>query len=163
MIQQENFKHLIHDIDQLLLKEKGMRWVFVLDQIYKIVDRPECKESSEVAMLPFPFVVVSEVLKPDRIISIISAPENNDVSYRYNHSDFEDFDHPVQLHKHEIELLYSVEQVANWGDFEEIDYATGCVPWYLSRWTKDETTYYLEVGGEIQAALKNLEHQQGKV
>jgi len=101
----EDLRELISDIDTILAAN-GMKWVFIFDQINKIFARPDFQQTKDVTVLPFPFVMMNEVLKPGRIVSIISASANNDVSHRENHAGFDEFDHPARFNDEEINLLY---------------------------------------------------------
>ncbi len=152
----DDLNRLIRDID-IVLQERGMKWVFIFDQINRIFARRQFITAKDVGTLPYPFKIMTNVRKAGRIISIISASTNNDLSHREKHPGFKRFDHPIQFEKHELEVLYTEEKVASWS-MPELEYATGRIPWYLNRWTakNDTKEYSEEVGKEIQLSLEKL-------
>ena len=105
------FRNLVEDIDRVLSKH-GKKWVFIFDQINAIFAREEFKNVRDVTKLKFPFSLMHAVMKKGRIISVISASANNDVSHRDNHPGFEDFDHFTKFNEDEIKLLYPASEVA---------------------------------------------------
>lgn len=147
------FQDLIHDIDKVL-SEYGRQWVFVLDQINAIFARDYYKRTWDVRDLEWPFSMIKRVHKPGRIISIISVTDNSDMCFRLKHEGFKAFEHPTQLDKDEIVKLYPPKEIAQW-DWKELEYATGCVPWYLSRWAK-EKDYIDNLHDEIKTSLDKL-------
>ena len=153
-----DFKTLIADIDKVL-SNHGKKWVFIFDQINRIFARKEFREEKDVGVLPFPFSLMHQVMKPGRIISIISASANNDVSHRDNHPGFEDFEHPTTFNDDEIKLLYDESDVARWNQ-DELEYATGRVPLYLNRWAKNPDDYKSDVNNEIDFSLRKLRREQ---
>ncbi|MFN9900304.1 MAG: hypothetical protein ACK55Z_16240, partial [bacterium] len=95
---------LLADIDTILAAH-GMKWVFIFDQINRIFDRPDFQKTKDVGVLLFPFRMMKRVLKPGRIISIISGSSTNELSHREYHLGFKVFEHPTQYDKDEIEVL----------------------------------------------------------
>lgn len=141
-----NDKHnekLIREIHKVL-SEDGMDWVFVFDQIDDVSALDSFKSFRDL------------ITRVDlgRVISTISVSAYHDVWYHEDYKEFEVFEHPMQLHEDEIRVLYPPREVAQW-DWEELEYATGRVPWYLSRWTK-EADYVGKVCGEIVDSLDTL-------
>ena len=154
----DDFKYLISDID-IVLSKHGIKWVFIFDQINRIFARREFQTQKDIGVLPFPFVLMKQVCKPGRIISIISASANNDVAYKDNHEGFDVYDHPTQLDDNEISLLYPRKQIAQW-DWDKLGNATGRVPLYLNRWAQDPDDYSSEVRSEIKRSLRKLQNEQ---
>ncbi len=103
---------------------------------------------------------MTNVRKAGRIVSIISASANNDVSHREIHQGFEHFHHPIQFEKREMEILYTEEKVASWS-MPELKYATGLVPWYLNRWVAEANAQYAsEMRSEINRSLYKVKREQ---
>ncbi len=103
---------------------------------------------------------MTDVRKAGRIISIISASANNEVSHRENHQGFKCFDRPIQFEKREMKILYTKEKVASWS-MPGLEYATGRVPWYLNRWLAEANAQYAsEVRSEINRSLHKLKREQ---
>jgi hypothetical protein len=94
------FDLLILDIDAIL-QIIGKRWVFVFDQIHWIF---KFKHAKMVGDLDFPFHAMKSVMKPGRIISIISASVNNEASYKDHHDGFEEYIHTLRLERNEIKI-----------------------------------------------------------
>ncbi len=150
---------LIRDIDKIL-EERGRQWVFIFDRINGLFARPEFRATLCVGTLPYPFRLINEIMEPGRIISIISASANNDVSHRENHGGFRDFVHPNHFEKREMEMLYTDKKVSSWS-MPELEYATGRVPWYLNRWVAGVNAQYAsEVRSEINSALHKLKREK---
>ena len=149
-----DLKALIEDIDNFLSKH-GMKWVFAFD----IVGREDYQETTrDASMLPYPFQMISKYLKGSRIISVISLSANNKALHEEDLECFEEFEHPSQFSRGEITSLYPPWEMAQW-KWQELEYATGRVPWYLDRWTK-ETDYLDKVRDEIEVSLKNLQREK---
>ena len=153
-----DFTSIMADVDQILSKH-GMKWVFVFDQINRIFDRMNSERADDIRAPSFPFNMIRRVVERNRIISIISASANNDVWYKDNHNGFDVFDHPTQLDHDEIKILYPASEIAKW-DWEEVEYMTGRVPWYLGRWTKDPKHFSADIRNEIQCSLNKLRIEQ---
>ncbi len=149
-------KKLIRDIDKIL-QRRGRKWVFIFDQINKIFARPKFHKAKDVGGLPFPFCMMAVVQKEGRIISIISASANNDVSHRENHAEFDEYYHPMRFDDNEMDVLYTPQKVSSWKQAEL--YSTGRVPWYLNQWVADPVQYSGEVCYEIISSLEKLQDE----
>ena len=153
-------RKLIAGIDTVLSRH-GKKWVFIFDQINRIFARLQFHNAKDVGVLPFPFDMMKLIIKPGRIISIISASANSDVSHKKNHEGFDVFEHPIQFDKDEIKVLYPERQIAQW-DWDDLEFKTGCVPLYLNQWVKDPDRYSGDVHNDVEGALEKLRDDKEK-
>ena len=151
----KRLKELIHDIDEIL-KIIGKRWVFVFDQINRIFAKPSFASAKMLGDLPFPYNAMQNVMKPGRIISIISASANNEASYKDHHDGFEEFEHDIALSASEIHVLipnpeYVIEHV----------YYTGYVPLYVRKLNEAGSIerYIRHASSEMAQSLNKLKIQ----
>ncbi len=154
----DDLNRLIHDID-IVLQERGRKWVFSFDQINRIFARQQFSTTKDVGALPYPFKIMANVRKAGRIISILSASANNDVSHRDNHQGFKCFDHPIQFEKREMEILYTEDKVASWS-MPELQYATGGIPLYINEWVSKGDLYPGRIRSDIMYSLQKLQSEQ---
>jgi hypothetical protein len=109
-----------------ILKEKNKKWVFVFDQINHLFKRfPTAKD---VGALPFPFKMMKKVMVGGRITSVISASANNEVSYRENHQEFDEYIHKTSMTREEIKLIFRSDAPKNLALMEQW---TGNIPLYV--------------------------------
>jgi hypothetical protein len=96
---------IIDDIDTILA-EMGMKWILVFDQINCIFADYNPNKATKVGRLPFPYSLMKNVMKPQRIISIISATTNNEAAYQEKQESFINYIHPNQMNRHEVEAAF---------------------------------------------------------
>ncbi len=105
---------------------------------------------------------MTNVRKAGRIVSIISASANNDVSHREYHQGFERFDHPISFEKHELEILYTEEKVDSWS-MPELEYATGRIPLHINEWVSKGDLYPGRIRSDIMYSLQKLQREQSDI
>jgi hypothetical protein len=96
---------IIDDIASILA-EMGKKWIFVFDQINCIFVECNPNKATKVGRLPFPYNLMKSVMKPKRIISIISASANNEASYKDKHEGFIEYIHQNQMDRQEVEAAF---------------------------------------------------------
>ena len=78
-------QEFINAVDAVL-QANEKQWVFVFDQINRLFTR--FADTKNVGSLPFPFYTMKTVLQVGQITTIISAPANNEISYKDSHPGF---------------------------------------------------------------------------
>jgi hypothetical protein len=147
------FRKFIIAIDTILEK-KGKKWVFVFDQINRLFVNNT--KASDLPSLKFPFNMVRGMMKGRRIISVISASANNEVSYVDKHAAFTEFDHVSSMTREEIIILN--DGITD--TLDAIEECTGNVPLYVSKYIKaeNEVIFFADqeekIRGDIEALLK---------
>jgi hypothetical protein len=91
----------------------------VFDQINKLFVKPENKGAKDASGLAFPFRLVQEVIKMKRVTSVISASSNNEMSYKENHENFDEYEHPSSMSEEEILKAFSAEDTSNNVDMKD--------------------------------------------
>lgn len=151
----KDFWGLFRDIDYLL-HENGRKWVLIFDQVNGIFDRDEFTKERRTGNLPYPFTWINVARSKYHMISITAEPAHNDCWYARNcHWVALKYEHPLRFDRNEVVMLYPSALVSSWGKGEELEYATGRVPWYLCRWATNATHYYDEVRKEIEYRLND--------
>ncbi len=155
-IDDENLHWLLFDIDKVL-QGRGMKRVFIFDQINRIFARHQFTAAKDVGTLPYPFKIMTNVRKACRIISIISASTNNDITHREK-----SFGHPIQFEKPELEVLYTEEKVASWS-MPKLEYATGRIPLHINKQIYEGDFYPGLIRSDIMYSLQKLQHEQNAI
>jgi hypothetical protein len=83
------------------LASNGKYWVFVFDQVNKLFSR---EGKSSIGELLFPYDMISFIRKPGRVISILSASANNEISD--NHESFIEYPHPIEMTANELLTVF---------------------------------------------------------
>jgi hypothetical protein len=97
---------LIGKIDSILATlGEGKKWIFIFDQIDKILKRP-IAYSGMVGDLPFPYSLMTSVIKSKRIVSIISTAATNEANYVEYHEDFVNYNHKSNMSRREVETIF---------------------------------------------------------
>jgi hypothetical protein len=134
-----------------MLSAKNIKWIFIFDQVNALFGRPEYEQVKDVHKLPFPYHLISNVRKPQRILSIICASANNEISHRDRHTGFNDYMHPIQLNEEEIATLY-----ANcFADMKEL-VQTGFIPLQVARYVSLGRAYEVDERDSIQESVLKL-------
>jgi len=89
-----SFNQFIAAIDNKL-NQQGRRWVFVFDHVNNIFEH--YSRAGDVTVLPYPFHLMWNVMKPRRITSIIVTTANNEIGYKDSLSDFVEYKHPISF------------------------------------------------------------------
>jgi hypothetical protein len=138
----------------LYWRKKGKKWVFVFDQINRLFVNNT--EVNDLPSLKFPFNMVRGVMKGGRIISVISASANNEVSYVDKHAAFTEFDHVSSMTREEIIILN--DGITD--TLDAIEECTGNVPLYVSKYIEAENEVIFcsdqkeKIKGDIEILLK---------
>jgi hypothetical protein len=151
---------LIEEINYILA-QLDKKWIFVFNNIHKIVDRPQCSYTrGSVGSLPLPFSLMKHVMKANRITSIISAPANHESAIKYNNEGFVEYNHKTNMDKQEVQLVFS----GSLGrcDIETVMKITGGVPGYvhslLNIYNGNVDEFEKEVGSQLKNSIGN--HQK---
>lgn len=89
-----------------MLQQRNIKWIFIFDQVNAIFARPEYNQIKDVHKLPFPYNLMGRLMTPNRIMSIICASANNEISHREGHEGFRDFHHDIKLEDDEATMLF---------------------------------------------------------
>ena len=89
-----------------MLQKRNIKWIFIFDQVNAIFGRPDYNQIKDVHKLPFPYNLMGRLMTPKRIMSIICASANNEISHREGHEGFRDFHHKIRLEVDEATILF---------------------------------------------------------
>lgn len=101
------FDFFVAAIDSFLEKN-NKQWVFIFDQINQLFARPAFQLAGDLGVVPFPFIAIKHVMKAGRITSIVSAPTNNEHSYRERHRGFKEYDHCLSMSENEVDVALQI-------------------------------------------------------
>ena len=85
--------------------------------------------------------MIKNILKPGRIIANIAVSVTNDESCQEKNEGLKVFGHRIPFDQVEIDLLYPPEDMAR-KEWNQLEYATGRVPWYIDRWANNPQRHY---------------------
>jgi Cdc6-like AAA superfamily ATPase len=145
--------HMFVDLLDDMLKGKKIKWIFIFDQVNALFGRKENHDIRDVHKLPFPYYLISSVRKPRRILSIICASTNNEISHRDRHSSFQDYIHPIRFDEQEARQLYEI------ADVEALKEQTGLVPLQVARFVELGIDYTREERDSIHESVLKLTDQ----
>jgi hypothetical protein len=101
---------LIDKIDSILASlDGGKKWIFIFDQINKILKRP-IVNSGMIGDLPYPYSLITSVIKSQRILSVISASANNEATLDENQEGFVQYNHKTSMSRQEVETVFFYNQ-----------------------------------------------------
>lgn len=140
-----------------MLRVKNVKWIFIFDQVNALFGRTEYEQLKDVHKLPFPYQLISNVRKPQRILSIICASANNEISHRDGHTGFHDYMHPIKLNEEEISTMYAT-RFANMKELEK----TGFIPLQVARFVELGEDYEVEERDSITESVMKLSEQLRK-
>jgi hypothetical protein len=134
--------------DSLATKEK--HWVLVFDQVNKLFPRTG---KSSISALPFPYSMITQIRKPLRVISILSASANN--QFADTHESFIEYQHPVRMEDNELVKVFGQVAIK-----EEVQRFAGNLPHYVGLFIKDGEENFLEkVDREIALSEEGLREE----
>jgi hypothetical protein len=133
----------------------GKKWVFVFDQINKLFVKPMNQNARDASGLAFPFFMIKQVLKPQRITSVIAASASNEMEYKESHEGFDEYHHITNMTGVELRMAFSdniksIEQLS-----EVLDYSGG-VPLYAQKYAQAPAACQSEVTESISHGLDRL-------
>jgi hypothetical protein len=109
------------------MTECKKKWVFIFDQVNKVLSKRGVKKFTQ---LQFPESQIKQIMKPKKILSIISASANNQAALE--HEGFKTFQHELQMSPDEI-LLAFPSLAGNDEVFDKCCDVTGRVPLQMSK------------------------------
>jgi hypothetical protein len=118
--------------DSLATKEKHL--VLVFDQVNKLFPRTG---KSSISALPFPYFMITQIRKPLRVISILSAPANN--QFADTLESFIEYQHPVHMDDNELVKVFGPVAIE-----EEVQRFAGNLPYYVGLFIKDGEENFLK-------------------
>jgi hypothetical protein len=148
----ETLCNLIDDIDSIL-KVLNKKWVFVFDQVNKLFSKTVNAQVVDASGLAFPFHTIQTVLKAGRITSVISASANNEISYKDQHEDFNEYYHKTNMSCDELCLTFDGINAMNVGNI--VKYSGG-VPLYSKLYLKNPNTFQKEVNASVRQSIDRL-------
>jgi hypothetical protein len=144
---------VVNAVDEALANE-GKQWVFVFDQINKVMER--YPDKGDIGLLPFPYFMMQGVLLPGRIISIVSASTSNEIGQIESHRSFTKYAHVANMTRAELATLFEENPAIVDGgvSLERATEVAGGVPLYMKTFLEDpirfEDKLYEEVGESIR-------------
>ena len=147
---------LIKFISEHLAKH-SIKWVFIYDQINRIFLREGFQNLKDIGSLSRPFSLIKHSMIAGRVTSIISVSADNEILYKNRYEGFVKYYHPVSMDLSEIWSLYPNHDFKDENILSKIQYLTGFVPFYLSRYLElTEDDYRHETCSGINSSYTSL-------
>jgi hypothetical protein len=152
----EGFKHMTDLINSISNCLEGMKkkWVFVFDQINKLFKKGSCHASK-------PYAMITHVIQPGRVASVVSALANNKSSIHREQGIFLPFLHPRSMSETELPIVFKVLKDSSSQLNPILQSLTNSIPLYASlylseKYKGDEDAFCAAQLEEIKSAWSDL-------
>jgi hypothetical protein len=132
------------------LATKNKAWVLIFDQVNKLFPRTG---KSSISALPFPYSMISQIRRPQRVISILSASANN--QFANTHESYIEYVHPVHMDDDELVTVFGPVAIT-----EEVQRFAGNLPHCVGLFIKEKEENFLKrVDREIALSAEGIQKE----